>query len=383
VFVNAADALVFRDARGREAVLAGPGAARRARLLPDQSLVLEVSGARPVSLPLPAWTPGWPPATADLLEVTGIRAVLDRLGIDSWDLSWDLSSGLSADADADAGQPPIAGRPRVVAPVAGGWRSWRWWWRPDIALRALAVAVTVAWVSVGVVRAIQGGSRPLPPAWLLTALALAIAAIGGWDWLRARAAASRAAAPPPDAVAVFAPTPAGHVTPAFSRLARLWATADGDIAIVDAAGREARLPGPVRGGVTEAVALAPKGGRPLAVSLLDGTGNVLAELPGTAWVGRGGAADRLAAVLDTAGVRWREQRAPQGTGFDDSQDHPLGPAAADAGLPVPGEMAFYLPMSAALVAVVALARQAWVALAVCLVIVAWSLCLRRPGRSGG
>jgi hypothetical protein len=147
--------------------------------------------------------------------------------------------------------------------------------------------------------------------------------------------------------------------------------------------REARLPGPASGGVTEAVALAPKGGRPLAVSLLDGAGNVLAELPGSAWVGRGGAADRLAAVLETAGVRWREQRAPQGTGFDDSQDHPLGPAAASARLPLPGEMAFYLPMSAALVAVVALARQAWVALAVCLVIVAWSLWLRRAARAGG
>jgi len=297
------------------------------------------------------------------------------MSVDSWDL--------------ETAQQDVPGRRRVVDPQSGSWRSW---WRPLFALQVTALGATGVWVVAGITRAIQGGPRPIPPAWTVTLVALAFAAIAVWDRLRARAADQRAAAAPVDAAALFTPEPAGKVPKGFSTNARLWVTTDGDIAIVDARGREARLPGPPRGGVVAALALVPKDGRPLSVSLADGAGNTLAELPGSVWAGRSGAAHRLATVLDCAGIAWREQRVPRGVGFDDSAGHELGPEGLSdfptitlrqSGHDTSAEMAFYVPMSAALLAIAAIAARAWVALAICAAIIAASLWLRFAARKGG
>jgi hypothetical protein len=374
ILVREDGALIYRNARAHDEVLADAGTVRRAQLLPDNSLILEIAGRRPVALPLLAWTPGWPDFNADRFELSGARALLERINVDSWDL--------------DAEKQEVPGRVRVIDPWREGWRSW---WRPLFALQITAIGAVSAWAVAGIVRAVQGGPRPIPPAWTVTLVVLAVVAIAVWDQLRTRAMSRRAAAPPTDVAAMFAPEPAGKVPESFTSTARLWTTIDGDLAIVDAKGREARLPGPSRGGVAEAVALVPKSGRPLVVSLSDASGNVLAELPGSAWVGRGGSADRLAAVLDSVGVKWRQQRVPQGVGFDDSKHHVLGPQGTtdfptttlrQVGHDTSREMAFYVPMSAFLLAIVSIGAKAWAALAICLLLIAASFWLRFARRWG-
>ncbi len=281
-------ALVVEHPDGRTERRAEPGEVTRVVLVPDP---------QDVGLPRASYAAGLVPADTYglLVALAGDRPVL-ALRLAEWVPAPAPVDGVTvrtvSGANALAGALGCAVEPADVAALAPKVRELRAVLlspapRLSVAAKTLlalgATALAVWFVASAIGRA-RGEPRAEVFGWYGALGALLLT--GTWLVLRARATKPL---PPPPGTAVTAGGATLHVSPDW-------------LVLSDAAGREAWLPGPAYGGVTQAAVTTE------AVVLDDANGNGLAALPSTAWD-----VDRLRSVLDDAGVTVRDEpsnRAP-------------------------------------------------------------------------
>ena len=285
---------------GRTDRLAGPGEITRivlvdapagasgsrygAALLPADAygVLVFLAGERPVlALRLAEWLPT---AARDLddravRDVSGANAVAAALGLA-------VEPGDPMMADWARGVV-VSPRPSLPAPYR--------------ALLAAGYVATAVWFVSLLVARLGTTSRPALAglAGATGALLLTVA------WLATRRIATKPLAPPHGRE--IAPVPAGPVPKGFRERCRLYVSPDW-VVLVDAAGREAWMPGPASGGVTFASVTTE-------AVVLDGPAGIgMAALPRDAWIATREAEAVLRERLAGAGLAVRDEPSTRSAG---------------------------------------------------------------------
>ena len=318
VVVTADGAVVHRRA-GRDRVLLPAGPLLGAHLLsggPDVGGLLLpqergewvlLRGARTsLALAVNGWTPGAPVYGSDRLEISGVRALLARLGHPD-PRGFDLDR-VDPDVLRSAPRPRLLDpRPRRLVPLAV--RMAEGADGPLIALRLTLLGLLLLWVGDGIIGEVTQRQEVDHSTAVLTALAALVGAPAAW-------------------VLVSGRRPQSPRRPGIRRRAGVELTDAGTALLVTAAdGTRSALPGPSLGGVATLDLVVADGQPPVRAALLTDAGIPMAVLPAGWWPVPAGAA--LPEVLVASGLHVVRHRVPRGATAPPSRalsydDHSIG-----------------------------------------------------------
>jgi hypothetical protein len=236
----------------------------RGRTFDQHGATVFLAGDRPVlAIRVAEWCPlpRLPDSTTDALEVSGVHAVADALGVE-----------IESVGRADVAFLRRHGRQvtdRLVSPLP---RLPRWF----VVVTAIGYGALLAWLLTVVALALDLADPPLFGAMTIVMATGLLAVTAGAIALRRQAVAA-AARTPATGSAVVRPRPATPLPSAFTDNAGLLITPDWVVGR-DAYGREAWMPGRTLGGIAS-VSVNPAGD----LVLTDQSARTWAVLPGHAW----------------------------------------------------------------------------------------------------
>lgn len=264
-------------------------------------------GARTsLALAVNGWTPGAPVYDSDRLEISGVRALLARLGHPD-PRGFDLDR-VDPEVLRSAPRPRLLDpRPRRLVPLAV--RMTEGADGPLIALRLILLGVLLLGLGDSIADTIAQREPTAYSSTVLAALAAVVGAPAAW-------------------VLVSGRRPRGPRRAGVRRRAGVELTDAGTALLVTAAdGTRSALPGPALGGVATLDLVVADGELPVRAALLTGTGVPMAVLPADWWPVPPGAA--LPEVLAASGLHVVRHRVPRGATAPPSRamsydDHGVG-----------------------------------------------------------
>lgn len=239
-----------------------------------------------VALAVDGWTPGAPVFGTDRLAVSGVRALLERLG-HSDPAAFDLD-------DPDPEYLRAAPAPRLLDPRPGhlltrASRLAEHADRPLLAVRLVGLLLLALWLLDTVAGVATGRDRTDYSSTVLALLAVLVAAPLTW------------------VLGAYPLRRSGRNLPSRSPLT----LTDGGSALLvtDLIGTHTSLPGPSLGGVTTLDLLVAEGHPPVRTVLITAAGDVLAEVP-RAWWRSAAQGARVLADMERAGLQVVRHRVP-------------------------------------------------------------------------